>query len=106
MTNGSSVSQRRKIERFGLSRLFDYILIEGEQGYGKPDSRIFLDALAKLDASAHDAWMIGDNQIWDIIPPQKLGMGTIWINSKSAAKLPESTPILTLGSLSELMQYI
>lgn len=106
VTNGSSASQRRKIEKFGLSRLFDHILIEGEQGYGKPDSRIFLDALAKMDVKPEDAWMIGDNQIWDIIPPQKLGMGTIWVNSKSAPVIPEISPILTLGSLSELMEYI
>ena len=34
-----------KIDRFGLARLFDAILIEGEVGFGKPDPRIYTQAL-------------------------------------------------------------
>ena len=37
ITNGYGAGQRRKIERFGLERYFDHILIEGELGFGKPE---------------------------------------------------------------------
>jgi len=29
--------------------------------------------------------MVGDNLIWDIEPPQKLGIFTIWINTKKVS---------------------
>ena len=106
VTSGNSAFHRRKIERFRLYRLFDCILIEGEQGYGKPDCRIIPDVLAKRDASTEYACMTGDNQNWNIIPPQKLGMGAIWVNGKSAPTLPDKVPILALGAFSEFMQYI
>src|SRR5512145_2158133 len=36
ITNGASVAQRRKIERYRLDRYFDCMLIEEEFGAGKP----------------------------------------------------------------------
>jgi len=51
VTNGSSESQRSKIRRFRLAHFFNYILIEGEFGVGKPDERVFLYALEKLGVS-------------------------------------------------------
>ena len=53
LTNGGSKAQRRKIDRFDLAPLFDAILIEGEVGFGKPDPRIYAQALATLDAPAY-----------------------------------------------------
>ena len=47
ITNGNSVSQREKIDRFDLERFFDYILVEEEFGLGKPDERVYIHALEK-----------------------------------------------------------
>jgi putative hydrolase of the HAD superfamily len=41
ITNGASVTQRAKINRYNLEPLFDHILIEGEFECGKPDERVF-----------------------------------------------------------------
>ena len=38
ITNGNGEVQRAKVDRFDLARHFDQVLIEGELGYGKPDS--------------------------------------------------------------------
>ena len=61
VTNGTSAMQRGKIQRFGLESYFDHILIEEEFGVGKPDERVYLHAIAQLDASPSEAWMVGDN---------------------------------------------
>lgn len=106
VTNGSSASQRRKIDRFGIAPLFDHILIEGEQGFGKPDERIYLKALSELGTLPSETWMIGDNPVWDVAAPQSLGIRGIWVNSKKSREKPDPEPYLTLGSLSEIINYL
>ena len=41
VTNGPRLSQRMKIETFGLSKYFDVIVISGEVGVAKPNPQIF-----------------------------------------------------------------
>ena len=40
ITNGYGAGQRRKIERFGLERYSDHILIKGKLGFGKPEPAV------------------------------------------------------------------
>lgn len=80
VTNGAAAAQRRKIDRFNLSPLFDLIMIEGELGFGKPDPRVYRRALDGLGVAPADAWMIGDNLEWDVASPQTLGIYSIWID--------------------------
>jgi putative hydrolase of the HAD superfamily len=88
LTNGSSDAQRSKIARFGLAELFDAILIEGELGFGKPDPRVYLRALAELDVSPSHTWMVGDNLEWDVAQPQRHGILGIWIDGRGAGVPP------------------
>ena len=46
VTNGAADTQRAKVERFELAHRFDHIQIEGEHGFGKPDERAYLHAMA------------------------------------------------------------
>jgi len=105
LTNGSRAFQRQKIERFSLAKLFDCIIIEGEFGVGKPDERVYRHALATLDVSPRNAWMIGDNLEWDVAAPQRLGMAGIWVDSAGSG-LPAGstvTPDRIVQRLSELV---
>ena len=92
VTNGSSDSQRGKIERFELEPLFDAICVEGEQAAGKPDPRIFQAALDALDTAAEDAWMVGDNLERDVGGAQALGIHGIWCDWAGAG-LPAASPV-------------
>jgi len=85
MTNGTSESQRGKLKRFNIDKYFDYVFIEGEVGYGKPDIKIYEYMLQETGVKGNKIMMVGDNLIWDIEPPQKLGIYTIWINTKGVA---------------------
>jgi putative hydrolase of the HAD superfamily len=105
LTNGASEAQRRKIARFGLTDLFDVILVEGEVGFGKPDERIYRLALQRVNVEPGHAWMVGDNLEWDVAAPQKLGLFTVWIDVKGEG-LPASSdvrPNRIVRTLSELM---
>jgi len=82
LTNGGSKGQRQKIDRFNLAPLFDAILIEGEVGFGKPDPRIYTQALTALGVSAAETWMVGDNLDWDVAGPQRAGIAGVWIDAR------------------------
>jgi putative hydrolase of the HAD superfamily len=106
ITNGSSLVQRRKIQRFQLESFFDFILIEGEMGMGKPDERVFQEALTKLKVNAPEAWMVGDDLIRDISGAQKLGIWSIWVDWREAG-LPQTASIFPnciIKSLSQLSE--
>src|ERR1700710_1374345 len=78
MTNGAGAHQREKVVRFELTHRFDHIQIEGEHGFGKPETRAYLHAMETLGVAAHETWIVGDNLEWEVIAPQKLGIFTIW----------------------------
>ena len=105
ITNGNAEGQRRKVDKFGLVSIFDYILIEGEFGVGKPDERVYLHVLKQLDVDPEDAWMIGDNLEWDVEAPQRVGIFGIWMDFAGSG-LPESPsvrPDRIIRNLSELI---
>jgi len=108
VTNGIAKTQREKIERFGLTERFEYIFIDTEIGYSKPDPQIFKYALDKLQLQPEEVWMIGDNIRWDVGGPQAVGITGVWINSKQVV-LPENfeiVPDLHCDSLLEVAEVI
>ena len=106
LTNGAGNMQRGKISRFALADLFDVILIEGELGFGKPDPRVYVTALAALDVAARDAWMVGDNIEWDVAEPQRQGIYGIWIDVRGTGLPPGHAvrPDRIIRRLAELRQ--
>ncbi|MBN1904300.1 MAG: HAD family hydrolase [Deltaproteobacteria bacterium] len=106
MTNGETIKQREKIRRFNLEKYFSVILIEGEQGFGKPDERVFIKALEGLDLSPIECWAAGDNLEWDVAGPQKIGIFGIW-NDFRKRGLPEDSeikPDRIVSSIRELIE--
>ena len=104
ITNGAAATQREKIERFDLARHFDYLLVEGEFGVGKPDARVYQHALSVLGVDAGSAVMIGDDLERDVAGPQRAGMLGVWIDRAGAGVPPERhiTPDRIIASLREL----
>jgi putative hydrolase of the HAD superfamily len=108
VTNGSADSQRQKMERFGLAPFFDFIVIEGEFGVGKPDERVYAHALARLGLLPEEVWMVGDDLEWDVAGPQRLGIKGIWVDSAGSG-LPENSsvrPDCVVRSLAELTELV
>ncbi len=105
LTNGNAQKQRLKVNRFGLGRFFQTILIEGELGYGKPAEIVYLRALQDLELTPDQVWFVGDNLVWDVAAPQKIGIFSIW-NDFRAQGLPADaavTPDRIIRSIAELM---
>ena len=105
VTNGDALQQRDKIERHDLARYFGAILIEGEFGCGKPEARVYREALRRLGVGPEGVWMVGDHLEWDVLAPQRLGLTGVWIDREGAG-LPadaDARPHRIIGSLSELL---
>jgi putative hydrolase of the HAD superfamily len=105
VTNGRSDLQRAKIERFSLAPLFDHIQIEGEHGFGKPDARAYLHAMAALRVQPRESWMVGDNLEWEVAAPQRLGIFAVWHDTVGDG-LPPGSPVrpdLIIRSVAELV---
>jgi putative hydrolase of the HAD superfamily len=108
VTNGTSDVQRGKLARFGITQFFDHIIIDTEVGASKPDVKIFQIALDKLTLDPSQVWMIGDNLVWDVEGPQRLGIFSVWNDFKREG-LPENSAIIpdkTVCSVAELAAYI
>ncbi len=104
ITNGAALVQNAKIDRFMLRDYFDFILVEGEVGYGKPDERIYRDALKIADVNAKNTWMVGDNLHFDILAAQQLGIFTVWNDHKNEGLPADSNiiPDLIINSITEI----
>lgn len=105
ITNGSSATQRAKIERFALAPLFDHIQIEGEVGFGKPEEQAYRHAMAALDAEPHETWIVGDNLEWEVAAPQRLGLRAVWCDGFGRGLPADAgvTPNRIIRSLLELV---
>lgn len=105
ITNGSSQGQRVKLDRFGLNSFFEIILIDQEVGFGKPDIRIYEHALKLLKLTAQDAWMVGDNLVWDIQAPKALDIYSVWHDYKKSG-LPANTPIIPDKEIQDISELL
>jgi putative hydrolase of the HAD superfamily len=106
ITNGSAQFQRAKVNRFGLEPLFDYILIEGDFGVGKPDQRVYRHVLKQLNVLPSQASMVGDNLQLDVADAQLLGIHGVWVDWEGSG-LPENSsvkPDHIVRTISELVR--
>jgi putative hydrolase of the HAD superfamily len=107
VTNGGVEIQRGKINKFALEPFFDFILVEGEFGTGKPDFRVFNHVLKILNVRAGDAWMVGDDLKRDIAPCLSLGIYTVWVNGQYAGLTSEGPkPDRIIRNISELDGFV
>ena len=79
ITNGPPCLQREKLRASGLERFFEAVVISGELGIGKPDSRIFLHALGRMGLSPQEAVMVGNSLVRDVLGAKRAGLWAVWI---------------------------
>lgn len=80
LTNGSPISQRRKLESTGILDQFELSVVSGEAGIDKPDHRIFDIMCERLGVEAKDCLYIGDNYENDVLGARNAGWSAIYLN--------------------------
>jgi putative hydrolase of the HAD superfamily len=105
ITNGAAQPQWAKIDRFDLAQFFGVIVVEGEFGVGKPDPRVYHHAMAQLDVTVENTWVVGDNFGWEVEAPQALGMKAVWCDHRREGIPAHETavPDRIVTAISELL---
>ena len=85
-------SSGQRFREFGLQPFFEHVQIEGEHGFGKPEERAYLHAMSGLNSMPEETWIVGDNLVWEVEAPQRLGIFSIWYDGEGNG-LPSDTII-------------
>lgn len=103
ITNGVSMTQRKRLHDSGIYGFFDNIVISEELGIEKPDSRYFEKALEICGITDRvQALVIGDSLPADVAGALNSKINVCWLNAEGKA-CPESlTPTYIISELDEL----
>jgi len=93
----------KTLERFNIGRFFDAVVVSVDVGWRKPSSRIFREALKRLNATASESVFVGDELDHDIEGAKKIGMLTVWLKTASASQVRQKVrPDQVIRELKEL----
>lgn len=96
VTNNTNAEQEEKLATFGFAPFVDALVTSEEVGAAKPDPRIFRAALDRLACEPHEAVMIGDAWVQDILGATGAGIRALWLNRNA---LPHPDPAIALQIL-------
>jgi putative hydrolase of the HAD superfamily len=106
LTNGSPDLQHTKLAITPeLVPYFDFIVISGDYGRGKPDPGIFEHALSLTGFKKEEVIMVGDNLMTDILGANTAGIKSVWINRHNKER-NEVVPTFEIQHLQELFPII
>ncbi len=88
------------LERFGMRRHFQSIVVSSDTGWMKPHAECYAPALAALPAPPGKTLMVGDDLRNDVKGAKALGLHTAWIAPKATNIDPDVD--IHLKSLAEL----
>lgn len=92
---------------FGYNSVFQVIIDSAVEGVRKPDPKIYALALERLQTSAANTLMVGDNFDRDILPARSLGMKTAWLIGNQKRQAPDASKVdMVLKSLDELPERL
>ena len=91
------------LQRHGLDRFFNVVVVSGAVNKRKPSPEIFEKALEKLGVSAEDTVFVGDTVDADIEGAKKAGMKAIYVERRSQKDAASVCPDQTIKGLRELV---
>jgi putative hydrolase of the HAD superfamily len=108
VTNASGAHQRAKLERLGIGRFFDTMVIAGELGAAKPDPVIFHTACERLDVPVDAAMHVGDLLDADAIGARDAGLHGVWLaRSRTGCRdLAEHAGVHVIDTLADLPELL
>jgi len=88
------VSLHDVLERTGLRRLVDAVVISAEVGAAKPDPAIFRAALERLGATAAEAVHVGDSVETDVAGARATGLQAVLV-ARNGAQAPDGVRVVS-----------
>ena len=107
VTDAQSAYAVPELRAVGLLKYFNPVIVSGDYGYRKPDSRLFQKALDALQARPEQAIFIGNDLYQDIFGAQQVGMKAIFLSSNQGNTSYQTiSPDYTISSFTELPQAV
>jgi putative hydrolase of the HAD superfamily len=75
-----------EMRALGLVGYFDPIIISGDYGYRKPDSRLFEAALSGIGLAPGEVLFVGNDMHHDVYGARRVGMKTVFFSSNQGQK--------------------
>jgi putative hydrolase of the HAD superfamily len=98
------------LERFGLARAFESVVVSADVGWRKPSSEIFHLALNRLNLQPAEVVYAGDDFEKDVAAPKRLGLRAIWCRllgqSLPTGPLASIEPDATVEALREIPEWL
>lgn len=95
------------IEKFGLMRFFDKVIISEEVGWRKPSPVIFEDAMRTMGAEPGESLFTGDNFSADVVGSKNAGMDSVWLNRRSESEEGlDPKPDYIIPALPEMLEIL
>ena len=91
------------LQRHGLARYLEPVIISGAVGFDKPDPRIYHLALAALGCAPNEALFVGDTLETDIVGAETVGCRAVLIDMKGAHPQYAGERIRALSELPTLL---
>ncbi|GGI81885.1 pyrimidine 5'-nucleotidase [Legionella impletisoli] len=103
ITNGFNDLQETRLERTGLKKHFDLLVVSEAVGVAKPNPHIFDYALSSAgDPDRCNVLMVGDTPESDILGGINAGIDTCWLNNGTKTLPSHIKPNYEVRSLHEL----
>jgi putative hydrolase of the HAD superfamily len=94
------------LEKHGIDKLFDAVVVSGAVNKRKPSPEIFQKALQKLGVSAKETVFVGDTVDADVMGAKAAGMKSIFIERRVQKEAEQACPNHKIKSLNELAEAI
>jgi putative hydrolase of the HAD superfamily len=107
VTDGQNAYARGELHKVGLLGYFDPIIVSGEHGFRKPDSRLFHLALDGMGVAPENALYVGNDMHRDIFGARQVGMRTVMFDSDQGTKSHlDCQPDYTITDLRDLLKIL
>jgi putative hydrolase of the HAD superfamily len=96
-----------ELRAVGLAEYFAPIVISGDYGYRKPDTRLFQAALTELKVAPEEALYVGNDRFRDVLGARQAGMKTIlFCPNGNPGGTPETEPDYIIYQFGELLRAV
>lgn len=102
---GDDKDVQQMVQKFHISRFFDFVLTSAACSYRKPHPRIFEMALSNWYFLPSEAVMVGDNLTADVKGAKAAGLFGVWLTRRANSQPEEQAdiqPDATISTLAEL----
>lgn len=91
----------------GIDGYFDAVIVSGDYGYRKPDSRLFTAALTQLGVGPENVLFVGNDMFRDVYAAKQQRIKTVFFSSNQGSKQPEGAePDYIIYQFAEMRQAL